>query len=144
MKETGGEADFSGVLVDTSAWIKFFREGNSPEAAHLSYLLEIGQAAYCAPIRVEVISGARSAREFALLEKFFSALILFEISNEIWAKVEDARFRLARMGYQAAIVDLVIACVAENYKAPLWSLDSDFKFIREVINFPRYIPEQMR
>jgi len=47
------------VLVDTSVWIAFFREGSSSAARHLDVLLEEGEACICGLIEAELLPGLR-------------------------------------------------------------------------------------
>ena len=130
-----------GVLVDTSVWISFFRKGRSPEARHLDGLLELGTVVTCAPIRAEVVSGAKTEGEFRQIRDLFSGLQVLESSQEVWDRLEAARFTLARRGIQASLIDLMIGSLSQIYHVPLWSLDKDFDRIRPVLSFPKYIPE---
>ena len=131
----------SGVLADASVWIRFFRAAESREAAHLDGLLQARAVKTCAPVRVEVVSGARTERERLSLRELFKAIPSLDLPADLWERIEEARFALARKGIQAALVDLMIASVAEHEGAALWTLDDDFSPIRSVIPFPRYIPE---
>lgn len=123
------------VLVDTSVWIRFFRTPLSPEARALDSLLAIGLVSTCAPIRVEVLSGAPNHRELARLRRVFDALPHLELPQQLWPAIEQARFDLARRGRQAALVDLMIALTAAEHDVDLWTLDQDFGPIRTVIPF---------
>lgn len=132
----------SGVLVDASVWVHFFRSGQTKESLHLDRLLEVRSVRTCAPIRAEVISGARTERERRHLKEWFGAVDLLELPENLWERVEESRFRLARRGHQASIVDLIIACTADHHRVPLWTLDEDFLGIHRVIGFSRYLLEE--
>lgn len=129
-----------GILVDASVWIKFFRSAHAPESADLDDLLEMRAVQTCWPVRVEVISGAKSEHERSKLRDLFLAIPLLEFPVDIWDRLEEARFRLARKGHQVSLVDLLIACTASFHGIPLWTLDKDFTVIREVISFSMYLP----
>ncbi|CAN5171387.1 hypothetical protein BH18ACT4_BH18ACT4_05220 [soil metagenome] len=45
------------ILVDTSAWVEFLRDTNSPVCTYVDSLLD-GDIATCLPIRMEVLAGA--------------------------------------------------------------------------------------
>ncbi len=121
------------VLVDTSAWIQFFRHAQSAEAKTLDELLVAGSVATCAPIRAEIISGAPTKQEFQRLRELFGALTFFEPPTGIWNRVEEHRFHLARNGMQVSLVDLWIAVTADFYHVSLWTLDKDFTRIKTVV-----------
>ena len=90
------------VLVDASVWIRFFRAARSPEARALDALLALGPVATCAPIHAEVVSGATNAREFDRLRRLFSTLVMLQPPEDLWPRLEESRYALARRGYQAS------------------------------------------
>ena len=47
------------VLVDTSVWIAFFRDGSSRAAKELDILLEEGEACFCGLVEAELLPGLR-------------------------------------------------------------------------------------
>jgi predicted nucleic acid-binding protein len=69
------------ILVDTSAWIDFFR-GTGPAAEQVDAALGEGEAAWCGPIVTELRRGFVSAKERAQL------LPLLEACN--WLAQPDA------------------------------------------------------
>lgn len=115
-----------GVLVDSSAWIEFLRRTTSPVSELVDRLLEEDRAYIVPPIFAEVVSGARSRREFARLLSAMSTLPHPAEPDDLWGRIADARFRLKRKGTRAAIVDLWIAVAASLSGLPLLTLDSDF------------------
>lgn len=132
------------VLVDTSVWIRFFRVATSPEAVVLDTLLAVGPVATCAPIRAEVVSGAPTTAQFQRLRTLFGALIQLDPPPDLWPTLEEHRFTLARRGYQASLVDLMIALTASLHHVPLWTLDEDFKPIATVMPLRWYHPHAVR
>ena len=128
----------AGILVDTSVWIKFFRFGHAGESLHLDSLLEARAVRTCAPVRTEVFSGAKTERERSRLKELFLAVPSLEFPADIWERVEETRFRLARKGHQASLIDLMIAVTAFFHETPLWTLDDDFKMIREAVALHLY------
>jgi len=128
------------VLVDTSVWVQFFRAGQTPEALHLDDLLQTRAVRTCAPIRAEVLSGARTDRERGQLRELFQAVPVLDLPADLWDRVEDARFALARKGHQASLIDLMIAWTAASHRTPLWTLDDDFSAVQRIVPFPQYLP----
>ncbi|MBI4598378.1 MAG: PIN domain-containing protein [Candidatus Omnitrophica bacterium] len=128
------------ILVDTSVWVKFFRQPSAHESCTLDTLLSFGPVATCAPIQAEVVSGAPTLAEFRRLRDVFSALVDLPLPPDVWQKLEERRFALARRGTQAALTDLLIAITAEQHHVPLWTLDEDFERIAAVVPLLLYRP----
>ena len=133
-------SEFDLILVDTSIWIRFFHVAGSTEARVLDHLISLGLVATCAPIRAEVVSGARSKQEFDRLNDSFDALVALEPPPEMWRHIGEHRFALARRGHQASIVDVMIALTAQAHHAALWTLDEDFTRLSTVIPFVVFRP----
>lgn len=130
----------SRVLVDTSVWVEMFRSRGSPAVEVLGGLLRDGLVCTHGLIRAEVLSGAKSLRDYKRLEEGFSALIDLSDPPDLWDRVGRARYRLARKGFQAAIADLVVAAAAAYHGRPLYTLDQDFHTIRKAINLDLFQP----
>lgn len=131
------EAGF--VVVDTSVWIHFFRNADSPQAKALDALISIGFVAICEPIRTEVVSGAPTKYEFQRLRRLFGALKCLEPPKDIWIQIEENRFNLARKGIQASLIDLWIALTVQSHQASLWTLDNDFGHLTAVVPVNLYV-----
>lgn len=115
------------ILIDSSVWIEYYRPGGPP--ALREAVREVLAKDLCVTaglIVVEVLQGARSEPDFALLKQDFSALPWLDLSVE--AALEAARlgFELARRGTPVPATALVIAAVALAHDCQLWHLDADF------------------
>lgn len=122
----------SDLLVDSSVWVEFFR-GNARIVSRLDAALEADRVAVCGPIVAEVVSGARSRREFETLRSAFEGIDLVPDPPDAWPRIADARFALARRGTQAALVDLLIALTAAESRHTLLTRDADFDRIAAVL-----------
>ena len=115
----------SRVLVDSSAWIDFLR--GRPEAVkRVDGLLAEDLAATADVITAEVTSGARTRVEFEELRAMFAALPQIGAPHDLWGRVAESRFSLARQGVQANLVDLAIAVTASSSGCRLLTRDRDF------------------
>ncbi|MEI7998825.1 MAG: PIN domain-containing protein [Candidatus Omnitrophota bacterium] len=129
------------ILIDSSIWIQCFKPGNSKYTEHLSRLLSDDRVAICGPVRAEVLSGARSLEDFRKFSNWFEGLPYLSVSDEkVWERIAESRFKLARKGIQQNLVDLLIAWIAYEHDVPVWSLDTDFEGIIEVVSFKIYHP----
>ena len=122
----------SDVLVDSSVWIDFFR-GERRTVARVDTLLVDDRAAVCGPIVAEVTSGTVDLATFHRVRTKLRALSVLPDPTDLWDRVGEARFGLARQGVQAHLVDLVIAVTANVRGHSLLTRDKDFTAIAKVI-----------
>jgi predicted nucleic acid-binding protein len=113
------------IFVDTSVWVEVLRSGESAAARHLGGLLDAGEVALAAPVRVEILTGA-SSRDHIRLRRVLSALPLFFPTEQTWVRIDDWLERAKTAGERFGFADLLIAAIAVDQHAPLWSLDRDF------------------
>lgn len=111
------------ILVDTSVWIEFFRGASS--AKELIEVLDEGLVALAAPVWIELLSGARRD-EKPRLRKVLSALPRLYPLRSTWSLMEKMVETASRKGHRFGSVDLLIAAIAVENDASVWSLDSDF------------------
>ena len=122
----------SEVLVDSSAWIDFLR-GRTEAVHRVDPLLADDRAATTAIIIAEVTSGARTRASFDELTTRFAALSTLPEPERAWRRVAELRFALARQGFHAHLIDLVIAITAVDASHRLLTRDSDFAIIAKAV-----------
>jgi predicted nucleic acid-binding protein len=105
----------SDTLVDSSAWIDFFR-GDARAIAHVDPLLRDDRAAVSGPIVAEVASGARTPAVFQQLRTRLGAVTMLEAPADIWA-----------------LVDLLIALTASHAGHAVLTRDRDFAAIARAV-----------
>jgi predicted nucleic acid-binding protein len=123
------------IVVDTSVWVAAQRHpGGDTARTHLS-LLDADEVALALPVRLELWAGiAKSDRRRFV--RAFSALPVLVPTEETWQPLGDWIARAADAGQRFAMTDLIIARLADEIGALVWSLDSDFerlarlKFVR--------------
>ena len=113
------------IVVDTSVWINAFRDEKSSEARHLSELLDNDEVAIAIPIRIEILSGVRRSEQPRLC-RTLSALPTFYPNDTTWQRIEDWLGKIKNAGDWFGIGDLLIAGIAAENHAAIWSLDGDF------------------
>ena len=117
------------ILVDTSAWIEFFR-GKAPLADLVDESLEFGEAALCGPVLTELRRGFRTVRERDRVLSLLEGCPYLEDPADLWAAAGELGFRLGRKGVAVKTRDLVIATIALSYDVPVLTGDSDFVSLR--------------
>jgi predicted nucleic acid-binding protein len=113
------------IFIDTSVWVEALRSRESPVALHVVELLDSEEAALSAPVRIEILAGAAN-RDVLQLRRVLSALPLFFPTEETWVRIDDWLERARAAGERFGFADLLIAAIAADQHAPVWSLDGDF------------------
>jgi predicted nucleic acid-binding protein len=115
------------VLVDSSVWIRANQnQGDLMAKVALESLLEEGEAAFCGPVKLEVLGATRRElrRRFDL---HFSMVPYLNSSEASW----DAAVALGRRLSDERRVtlpwnDVLIAAIASEHQCRVYSLDKHF------------------
>jgi predicted nucleic acid-binding protein len=116
------------IVVDSSVWIDYFRDADTPQVETLDSLLGTEAIAVGDLILAEVLQGIDSDREFRTVLQLMQRYIIIEISGEAVA-IEAARNyrRLRSLGVTVRkTIDTLIAtrCIIDGHEL-LYS-DRDF------------------
>jgi predicted nucleic acid-binding protein len=114
------------IVVDISVWVAALRSGVEPIVTHLSNLLDDAEVALVAPVRIELLAGA-SRRDRPRLRHLLSALPLYFPASGTWARIDSWIETASDAGERFGFADLLIASIAADHGASLWSLDADFR-----------------
>ncbi|MEX2271849.1 MAG: PIN domain-containing protein [Vicinamibacterales bacterium] len=113
------------IVVDSSVWIAALRHRNSAEAAALGPLLDSDEVLLPVPVRIELLCGT-SKRDRAALRSGLSALPIAYPTDETWRLMDSWTDRTADVGESFGVGDLLIAAIAHEAGALIWSLDAAF------------------
>jgi tRNA(fMet)-specific endonuclease VapC len=113
------------ILIDTSAWIEFFR-GRDPIASLVDGALQHNEAALCGPVATELRRGLRDGRERKNVLDLLTGCHFLAQPPELWVEAGELGFMLRRRGVTPKTLDLLIAVHALSHSAELLTTDKDF------------------
>ena len=114
------------IVVDTSVWVAARRHPAGEVSKTLRGLLDADEVALALPVRLELWAGTAKADRRAF-RRAFSALPLLVPSEETWRPLDEWIVRAADAGERFAVTDLLIARLADEIGALVWSIDNDFE-----------------
>ena len=126
------------TLVDSSVWIDFLSSSPGPAGAELRRMIAHGEPIALAGIILsEVLQGL--TRDVEQVERFLGMWDALEPGGMSTYRAAAAIFRLARSrGISLTTVDSLIAAIAKEHDATLFSLDKDFAHISPLTGLSLY------
>lgn len=113
------------IVVDTSVWVAARRQSPENVAPALNALLDADEVALALPVRLELWAGTAKA-DRGRFRRAFSALPLLVPTEETWKPLDAWIAHAADKGLRFGLTDLLIASLADEVGALVWSLDADF------------------
>lgn len=117
------------ILVDTSAWIEFFRK-KEPWYSAISVLMDDKRICCSGIILAELIQGAKSERELEVLRDFRHVFEFLNESTDLWQAAGELSNTLQRKGKSVGLSDCYLAASAKAHKAKILTLDKHFDVIK--------------
>jgi len=118
----------SDVLIDTSAWVEYFK-GHSKTADTVTSLIETRRASICGIIYYELLQGARDDKEARYLPNALSALRYFEMTADTWVHAGLIAAGLRSRGITLPMSDILVGTVALKHSIQVLTLDKHFNSI---------------
>ena len=125
------------IVVDTSVWIEAQRRPGGKISATLKELLDADEVVLALPVRLELTAGV-SRRDRAALLRGLSALPVLRPTDDTWAQIEKWVAVAADKGHRFGVADWLIAALAAEIGAAVWSLDEDFAELERLRLVQRY------
>jgi predicted nucleic acid-binding protein len=120
-------------LIDTSSWIQQLRKGGSPDVrSRVEQLLLNGEAAWCAPVRLELWSGVGRDPERKILKRYAEVLPDVSVTSETWHLAERLAERGRRNGLRAPAMDILIAACARFHDLEIEHNDAHFDWLMRI------------
>lgn len=119
------------IVVDTSVWISVLRSASSLEAPAMAALLDADEVGLAVPVRIELMSGT-SSKDRAALKRALSALPVLYPTDDTWRLLDSWTEKTSRAGQHFGMGDLLVAALAAEAGALVWSLDADFQRLEKM------------
>lgn len=126
--------DSDKILVDTSAWIEFFRK-KDPYYKVILELIDNGKVCCLGIVLAELLQGAKSQKELDVLKEFLYVFDFLPESTEMWRKAGELSYLQRQKGKAVGLSDCYISVVANTNDATLLTLDKHFEVIGKVKQF---------
>jgi len=129
------------VMVDTTVWIDFFKQRDTPHVGRLSEILEEEEDVFTTGfILQEVLSGIKKKKDREEVCSDFKQFILITPTVQTHVQAAEIFDGCLKKGFTVRKpVDCLIAALAMEYDLPLLENDPDFKYISEVFPLRREI-----
>ena len=118
-------------LLDTSVWLEVLPPGRAHSTLRdrVDALLAADQVATTGMVRLELLGGARTQREWDHLSELLYALHPLPAEEDHWQEAARMGFQLRRQGVTVPFTDLLIGAVAIKSVAVLMHRDRHFDLV---------------
>jgi len=118
----------SRFLVDTSVWICALRKDYIPQIkSYIGKLLDEDRVVINSIIKLELLAGTRTKKEFSRLKLRLDALPEIEINQTIWEAAQIMAFDLRRKGIGIPLIDIIILSSGKSSNSTLVHRDKHFE-----------------
>lgn len=128
------------VILDTSAWVEFFRRDGDPHVKlAVKGLLDAYECALCGPVEMEFLGGARP-EEMKRIQTWFNIIPYLKNDPKIWRLAATNYARLRSAGSAVPWNDILIATLALEKNVAVYAHDKHFPIMRDVLGILLYQP----
>ena len=120
------------ILVDTSVWIEFFRNSESEAGAVLESILDHQEVYVPKVVLAELMQGAKSAKELAVIRDFMDAFHVIDQSGETWMTAGRLAYDLKKKGKTIHLLDCYLAVIAKEHSCTIFTLNRHFQEIKDI------------
>jgi len=119
----------TGIVVDTSVWIDFFNQPQSPLTLHVQNLLRDRRVVLVGMVLAEILQGIKNSKEALLVRQSLERLPYLETTREDWQQAGELSASLRRKGQTIPLSDLIIGTMAIREGLEIFTTDPHFKKI---------------
>ena len=120
------------ILVDTSIWVEYFRSGNNTEK--LDFLIDENLIVINDLILAELVPFLKFRNQRKIINLLYNINKLKLSIN--WNQIIDFQFKCLKNGLNGiGIPDLIVAQNAKQNRCEIYSLDSHFRLMKDILEF---------
>ena len=123
------------VLIDTSVWIAYFKNSHKQLIEKVDDVLTHGSVYVPKVVIAELIQGAKTDKDSAVIEEFVNAFAVIDQTADTWLKAGRLSFSMKKKGSTVHIIDCYIAILANEHNCSILSLDEHFRSIQKFLKF---------
>ena len=121
------------VIVDTSAWVTFFRrDGDLAVKLAVKGLLDEFEATLCGPVEMEFLGGALP-HERPRIQRWFDIIPYLGNDQKLWRKAAGSYAALRKGGLSAPWNDVLIATLAIENGIRVYAHDKHFPAMASIL-----------
>ena len=122
------------VLIDTSVWIKYFRDKPGTFSTRVDEVLSKHEVCVPKVVIAELIQGSKTEREISIIRDFVDAFSVIDQKEETWLKSGRLSFNLRKKGKTIHLTDCYIAVIAQEHGCQVYTLDEHFVDLEKILH----------
>jgi predicted nucleic acid-binding protein len=120
-------------MVDTSCWTHQLRvKGDPAVRERVERLLREGEAAWCAPVRLELWAGVGNDVERRVLREYEQVIPELPVTDEVWQSACELAELGRRHGKRFPVTDLLVAACAWAHGVQIEHADRHFEQLAQL------------
>ena len=128
------------VIIDTSAWVEFFRkDGDLRVKLAVKGLLDAMEGALCGPVEMEFLGGARR-NEMNEIKGWFGLIPYIRNDQNVWLEAAPNFSKARAAGYTIPWNDILIATIAIRKSVQVYAYDKHFPVMAATLGLRLYTP----
>jgi len=117
------------VLIDTCAWIDFFKSQTGDLGNQVAELIETNRAAITGVVIAELLQGVKLEKEGQRLRLLFRSIHYLPTEDNDWFIAGQLAQQLRAKGLTLPLTDVLIAVIAQRHTMPVLTLDKHFQHL---------------
>lgn len=117
------------VMIDTCAWIDFFKSKNGHLGDQVAALIESNQAAVTGVVIAELLQGVKQEKESQRLRLLFRSIHYLPTEDGDWFTAGILAQQLRAKGLTLPLTDVLIAVIAQRHAVTVLTLDKHFQHL---------------
>jgi len=120
------------VLIDTCAWIDFFKSQTGSLGNQVAELIEVNQAAITGVVIAELLQGIKHENEGKRLQLLLKSIHYLSTEDSDWLQARQLAQQLWKKGLTLPLTGVLNATIAQRYAVPVLTLDKHFQHLSVV------------